>query len=683
MRDKNLIASVALFSELYNNNTYKNIPEIIAEFIRGAIIFENKYSFNSTELKDLLNKIYGFDIPESVIRTTLQNKFKDELRRENNYYHFNQNIKNSSLNIHSDFQEISNSQNQVIEDIYAFIEARKKKQLEPNEKREVLENVFQFLMDNGYSEKYSDLISAYVLIKEKDTKFRELLNSIKEGLILYQGINYTADLNQLGSWNNDLTIYLGTEHLFNALGYNGILYKEIFDDFYKLVFEINSSQKNTNAKRKKIELKYLEETKIEIDNFFQTAESIKKGNKALDPSKLAMETILKKSSSLSDIKTLRVQFDIELKKLGIQFHDFNYSFDRTIQYNVVDQKVIDELKKLSEEKGRYFSEENCLYYFKLFTKINTFRNGANNNRFEKCGHLYVTETAFVKYLAHNNLVKFEDYDTPFAKDIDFVTTRFWFTLKKGFSDKQSLPKSFDVITKAKIILSSHLTNGISKSYENLLAERKSGKLTDEEAIARSYSLREKPNTPEEITIENLDEALDFIQNENHLENFYREKVRKEQLLESTQKENEGLQLKITEYENKERELAEQKLKIQFEERKSEFVNESWILHRKANNKDLYLFMFILLANIYLITSALFIGLSKELKEWFLKLEYQQVLLIITYIIVLLIDTMGSKYLFKKEQVINGWNWLKTLFNFTTYKETKIDNLEKEYTEKKA
>jgi hypothetical protein len=137
-----------------------------------------------------------------------------------------------------------------------------------------------------------------------------------------------------------------------------------------------------------------------------------------------METILKKSNSLSDIKTLRVQFDIELKRLGIQFQDFNYSVDRTAQYNVVDQGVIDELKKLSEEKGRYFNEGNCQHYFKLFTKINTFRGGVNNSRFEKCGHLYVTETAFVKYLAHNNLVKFEDYDTPFAKNIDFVTTRF-------------------------------------------------------------------------------------------------------------------------------------------------------------------------------------------------------------------------------------------------------------------
>jgi hypothetical protein len=535
-------------------------------------------------------------------------------------------------------------------------------------------------MDNGHSEKYSDLISAYVLIKEKDDTFRELLNSIKEGLILYQGINYTADINQLGSWKNDLTIYLGTEHLFNALGYNGILYKEIFDDFNKLVFEINSSQKNTNAKRKKIELKYLDETKIEIDNFFQTAESIKKGYKTLDPSKLAMETILKKSSSLSDIKTLRVQFDIELNRLGIQFQDFNYSVDRTAQYNVVDQNVIDELKKQSEDKGRYFNEDNCHYYFKLFTKINTFRRGVNNNRFEKCGHLYVTETAFVKYLAHNNLVKFDDYDTPFAKDIDFVTTRFWFTLKKGFSNKQSLPKSFDVITKAKIILSSHITNGISKSYENLLADKKSGKLTDEEAIARSYSLREKPNTPEEITIDNLDDALDFILNDNHLEDFYREKVRKEQLLETTQKEKEELQLALKAYKDKEEQDKEEQEKIEFNVRKSDFVSENWNIHRKSNNNDLSLFIFVALANIYLISSAFSIGLSKELKEWFLKLELPQIAIIATYIIILLIDTLGSKYLFKKDQIINGWNWLKTIFKYSEYRETEKESIEKKYTE---
>ena len=321
-----------------------------------------------------------------------------------------------------------------------------------------------------------------------------------------------------------------------------------------------------------------------------------------------------------------------------------------------------------------------LWHRRKNTKINTFRNGAKNNRFEKCGHLYVTETAFAKYLAHNNLVKFEDDDIPFAKNIDFVTTRFWFTLKKGFSNKQSLPKSFDVITKAKIILSSHLTNGISKNYESLLADKKSGKLTDEEAIARSYSLREKPTAPEEINLENLDEALDFLQNENYLEDFYREKVRKDQLLETTEREKNELQLALQSYKDKENEEKERLNKIAFDERKNNFVEEVWKNHIKENNKDLLLFLFVAFANLYLITTALSISLSKDLKEWFLKFEIYQILIILSYIIVLLIDILGSKYLFDKGQIVNGWKWFKTLFNYSEYKETKIDTIEKEYTE---
>ena len=354
--------------------------------------------------------------------------------------------------------------------------------------------------------------------------------------------------------------------------------------------------------------------------------------------------------------------------------------DKTAQYNVVDQKVIDDLKKISDEKGRYFNEDNCQYYFNLFTKINTFRNGTNNNRFEKCGHLYVTETAFVKYLAHNNLVKFGDNDIPFAKDIDFVTTRFWFTLKKGFSNKQSLPKSFDVVTKAKIILSSHLTNGVSKSYENLLAEKKSGKLTDEEAIARSYSLREKPHTPEEITLDNLDDTLDFILNEDYLENFYREKVRKEQLLETTQNEKAELEVALKVYKDKEKEEKEQAVIIEFNKRKADFASESWSALIKTNNKDLFLLLIIAALTFGLIALPFFIGLSKDIKEWFLQLQSWQIVTICAYLSLATIDIVGSRYLYKKDRISNGWNWFKNLFKYSEYKKIRLEKFENVYNE---
>jgi len=682
MRDKNLIASVALFSELYNSESYKSIPDIIAEFIRGAVIYENKFSFNSTELKDILAKVYGFEIPESVVRTTLQNKFKDEIVRKDNYFHFNESIKTKFSEIKKEFEEINKIQNSILNELYTFISRKLRVILTEKDQTEIFENFTHFLMDNGYSDRYSNLISAFVISKEFDTGFKDNLNLIKEGLILYQGINYTADINQLGIWNTDITIYLGTEHLFNALGYNGILYQEIFDDFYKLVTEINQSHRNKNGnnqKRNKIELRYFEETKEEIDNFFITAESIKRGKKPLDPSKLAMETILKNCENLSDIKAKRTRFDLELSYKGILLKEFDYSLDKIKDYNVEDLSVLEELKNKSKENNRTFDEKQCRQYFRIFTKINTLRRGVNNNKFEKCGHIFVTETSFAKFLAHNSLVKFDNYDIPFSKDIDFITTRFWFTLKKGFSKKQTLPKSFDIVTKAKIILSSHINNSVSKGYELLLKEKKQGILSDEEALARSYALRSKPNAPEEITIDTLDTTIDFLQNENHLEDFYREKVRKEQLLESKQKENEELQEKLNSFYQKEEFEKKQQRNEFIEYQRDSYIREQWQILKKKNNRDLLFLLLIVSLNIILITSGILISISKDIKEWFVKFEFVQCSLIALYVAIILFDTLGSKYLFNKDQLKNGWVWLMCFLNYSEFKETKENEFKEEYT----
>jgi len=76
MKENNLLASVALFGELYNSSTYKSVSDIIAEFIKGAVVYEEKYTLNSTEVVALLAKVYEFKIPESVIRTTLRASLK-------------------------------------------------------------------------------------------------------------------------------------------------------------------------------------------------------------------------------------------------------------------------------------------------------------------------------------------------------------------------------------------------------------------------------------------------------------------------------------------------------------------------------------------------------------------------------------------------------------------------------
>ena len=673
MRENNLIASVALFSELYNSENYNGITDVIAEFIRGAVIYEDKYSFSSTELKELLNKVYGFDIPESVVRTTLQ-KFKDKIEKKNHIYHFTADLKNGLQDINKEFQEKSSLQEYIVQELYGYIEAKQNRKLTNQEKDEVFENLIHFLMDNnGSSDEYSNYISAFIISKSNNFDFKNNLNSIREGVILYQGINYTADLNQLGSWANDLTIYLALEHLFNALGYNGILYKEIFDDFLKLVREINQSQKNkSNQKRKKIELKYFEETEKEIDDFFATAESIKKGYKQLDPSKIAMDTILKGCNTPSDIQAKRVKFGKDLESMGIYFQDFDYKAVKPA-YNVEDVDLVEELRKGSIEKKKHFDENSCQAHFATFTKINTFRKGVNGGKFEQVGHLYITENSFVKYLAHNRSVKFGEADIPFAKDIDFIITRFWFSLKKGFCNKQTLPKSFDVVTKAKIMLSSHITSSVSKGYDKLLKEKKEGKLTDEEAIARSYALRKKPNRPENITIENIDNSLDFLQDENYLENFYREKVLTEKLFEKEKTDKEKLEKELEVYRSKEKKEQEQENALILQQKRERYALDKWKEQRLIDRLDFCYFIKCFLPEFFVVFIGFFVKVSKPLNTILEDIGNWQYLFWLILAIVLACSIFGKTYIFSKERVKNGWKYLKSIFN---YKKIKVENLKK-------
>ncbi len=690
MKNNNLLASVALFSELYNSETYKSIPDILAEFIKGAIVYEQKYSVNSTELKDLLKKIYGFVIPESVLRTTLKNRLKDIVTKEYDYYHFDHSVGDKYNDFKSNVEVITGKQNTILNELCNYIETKKKKELSITEKESVFENFSHFLMDNGYSYNYSELISAFVISNEADLVFKEELNSVKEGLILYQGINYTSDINQLGSWNDELTIYLSTEHLFNCLGYNGTIFKEIFDDFLKLVNEINRNNKNQNDK-KLIELKYLDETKDEIDHFFTSAESIKKGLKKLDPSKLAMINILFGCEDVSDIKAKQVNFYLELKRKGIKFQEYSFDIEKS-QFNIVDTDLIEELRKLSEEKKKPFNEEYCTLCLRIFTKINTFRRGKNNVPFEKIQHIYITENNFAKYLGHNNIVKFGENDIAFAKDIDYVITKFWFKLKKGFNDKSTLPKTFDVVTKAKIIIASHLNSSISKSYDTLQSKYKKGELTDEQAIELSHAYKEKPNSPELITSENIDSSLDFLDDEGFIEDFFREKTRKETEFQETLKEKESLEKELNYYKQKEleekarlkekeNEDKKQKLQRELEQKSFEYAQSEWTSIRKRNNSSLWYMIFTLFLTSLPIGFGLFLKLYPPLNAWLDSIGNYQILIWIVLTIIFVSEIFGRSYIFDKVKVKNGCVYFINVFRLKSYKALKLNELKDRYIER--
>jgi len=535
MKDSKLIASVVVFKELHDNN--KDIYDIIAEFLIATIIYNKKWNFNSTEITALVEKEFDFNLPEAVIKTTLKKRLlkSNFLKLENGEYFVNDVNAKIDPAFESNYKSKRLLYEETENDFISYIQSKKEEKLTESEINNIRDNIKQYLLGNGINEDYTQEISSFIIKNQNNKEFKERLNVVKEGLVLYTGIRYTADLNELGQWKNDLTIFLDTEILFFFSGFNGEVYREIFNDLYKLIKEINLNSKSSN--RKKIQLKYFEETEKEIYDFFHVATLIIEGKKTLNPSKTAMKEIINGCSTKSDIVVKRNKFFIDLKTAGIQKEeDSDYYKDHRL--NIEGNEVIKELKQVSVKQKRDFDEDSCRDYLKLFTKINVLRKGVNNQGFDKSKYIILTGNRFVHYLAHSKHIKPVEKDIPFATDIDFITDKFWFKLKKGFGNSDDRPKSFDIITKAQIVLSAQMNYTVQEKFTALNDEYKSGKITKEEAISLNYELRESSLKPEEITEINLDENIVFI-NEFSIEEHIREREKlKQKVIEGQKAKNE-------------------------------------------------------------------------------------------------------------------------------------------------
>lgn len=670
MKDNNLLASVALFSQLYNNENYNSVTDILGEFIKGVVVSERKWTVSSTELKHLLEEVYDFKIPESVIKTTVKNRLKEIAILKDGYYQFDQKIRNDFIKIDDAYNSIQAKQNQITTQLTSYIESKQGTALAPQDKLELGNNLTRYLFDGSANEKYSKFISAFIIASQTTHEFTESLNLIREGIILYQGIRYTSDINELGKWNTELTIYLSTEHLFNSQGYNGILFEQIFNDFYTLVNEINAASRGKSGE-KLIQLKYFEETKDEVDAFFQTAEYILMGTATLDTTKPAMKAILDGCKAPSDIKMKKVKFDKNLESMGIHIKEFKTSIYEYHDYVVDDEQVLKEIRKDSEGRGKTFDESQCRQFFRIFTKINYLRGGESKTNFEKVGSLFITGNRFALFLAHNSKVKFGDEDIPFAKDIDYITSKFWFKLKKGFSNKATMPKSFDVITKAQIIISSLVNQGVYQEYVNLQQQVKSGALTVDQARQLSFDLRQKPTKPEEITTETIDTSLDFLTSDSYLDDLQHEKQEKEKLLESTLKKNEELLSELAKRDEEELEKRKRDEKAGREKEKLEYSKLRWHVYKNEQIKNLGYFLVVTVLTIFPIGIGLALRVSSTLNNLIDSLGNNQYYVWGALVIIFLVEVLGRSYLFNKERAKSGWTWLICCINPSAM--TKVKN----------
>ncbi len=504
-----LLASIAVFAELCDSRT--DMRSIIIEFINSLFSLEETFSLTVEEAIVGLKKYYEFELPEAVVKTCLNRMKRDGAltQAEKRYT-----LVDSSVNS-PEFSALLGKkrerQHQIEQDLVRYFENLRGRVPTDDEKQEIINCFIGSVLGKQSQDEIGTVVSSFIVEYSSDPEFVTSLNEMREGIVLVTGLKYSQDIDELGQWKNPLTIYLDTEILFHAAGYNGEIYRRMFDDFHSLVREVNNSAANKFGKDL-IQFKYFQSVADEIARFFNSAERIIRREQNASPDSGAMEEILKGCKDVSDVVRKKADFESKLRNLRVGLQDELDWYSKP-ELNVEDASLID--------KFSGFFKDNVADILRSFTKINFLRNGVNNTMFEKCGHIILTGKSVASQLRKDLEVKFGATDIPFSTDLYFITNRLWFRLNKGLSKDGSYPSTLDVATNARISISSHLNRSVSEKYEKLKSDVESGQLSKQEAQQYNHHLREKAKLPDEITPDNLSETIDFLFDEADFQNFVR------------------------------------------------------------------------------------------------------------------------------------------------------------------
>ncbi len=483
-----VLASFATLKILNDSKKYATTCQILSEYINYIICTQKICSFTSVEMKNKLREVFSFHIPEAVVKTALKPlKF---VSKSNGLYYVDRNKIEYNESFEETKDHIENINKSIISSLKTFIVTNYPDTNIDDDK--LTQDFIAFLVDDHAKElgAYTDLISKFILVNENNQELQKNLSLIREGSILYVGLNY--NINETGSITKPLTLYLATEILFSLYGFNGEIYKQIANDLWAQI-------KSANSKGPKIHLKYLTETKEEIDTFFDTAEMIAEG-RFLAHDKPAMSAITNGCASASDVKIKRADF----------FHALQYTYDvkeentndfYSEKYNPYNLESMDHLETQDQESWKFISH------------INKLRKGEITSNILDAGHIFVTATKSILKASYDQRKKLKEeneleYVSDYAVPIERLTSILWYKLGNGFGNKE-YPKTVNCVLKARTVLASLISHKVETIFSETKEQHKNGKIDDDKLAARIIMLRKKPTFPEELTGDSIDEMMDF------------------------------------------------------------------------------------------------------------------------------------------------------------------------------
>lgn len=553
-----VLAAFATLKSLADEKKYQNPYQILGEFIRHIIASVPLHSFSAIEIKTYLSDFFGFTIPEAVIKTSL--KSIKELSLQDGIYSILVNELDTEKIFEIKKKEADDYNSTIIQKLSQFIS---KKIGEPIAESILIEELINFLIEDSTSiTKYTELIGEFILQNESDNDIQNSLNKIKEGSILYMGLNY--DIRNTGNLSKPLTLYLGTEILFSLVGYNGNIYQQLALDFYEQIRSANSDSS------KKVLLRFFSETRKEIDDFFQVAGNIIDGRQKGLIIKPAMKAITDNCRTSTDVTIKKSDFYHKLKSLySITEDQHNDYYDECHFSSNLESSEYDE----EDNKKKELS-------LKLISHINKLRNGKHCYNDIDSNYLIVTNAKITLRISKEQTDKIRENANHdicnFAVSLDRITSLLWYKLAKGFG-KRPYPLNVSAILKARIILSSNIAHNAEKAFSIAKKQYENGELTEDQLSARIITLRNKPSLPEDLQGDDINEVMDFSpeylsryeeqvkntqksleEKENIIKTLEENQREKETLIKEKDKKNAELQRELEGYKQKDLESKRKK-----------------------------------------------------------------------------------------------------------------------------
>ena len=211
---KRRIASLALFRSLYNEGR-SDIMTILCEFAKNVIYSKQMNAFTPTEIKRALKTEYDFSIPEYVVESVIK-KF---CRKENSMYYPDDDSVSQKVN-DQEIEKIEKDYEIVTSKLFSYVEEKIARHLSDIEKEKLFQSFCSFLIDDSNVE-YAEYISTFIIEIQENADLSQLLQTIKEGVVLYTGIQYNDNISeilQMYPTNNTLII---NDTARNILGMDG------------------------------------------------------------------------------------------------------------------------------------------------------------------------------------------------------------------------------------------------------------------------------------------------------------------------------------------------------------------------------------------------------------------------------------------------------------------------------